>query len=194
MCRWGMSGHVEIGRDLAYNNMRNKRWETAMTETLKSARMRLCAASILDIEKTFECGQCFRWNADEYGAYNGVAYGRAARVWAEDGAVYIDASEDERSFWSEYFDLETDYEEARRSVDTGEYLSQCAEFGKGIRILKQEPWEALCSFIISQCNNIPRIKSITEKLCFMFGEPIRHDGVIRYAFPSAERIAALVEH
>jgi N-glycosylase/DNA lyase len=151
----------------------------------------LCDASALDIVKTFECGQCFRWNAGENGVYFGVAYGRAARVWTEDGAVYIDAPETERGFWSGYFDLSTDYDEARKSIETEGYLCECAKFGKGIRILRQEPWEALCSFIISQCNNIPRIKSITEKLCSMFGEPIGHNGVTRSAFPSAERIAAL---
>jgi len=162
-----------------------------MTDLTAPARLRLCDAAALDIAKTFECGQCFRWNAAESGAYRGVAYGRAARVWTEDGGVYIDAPESERDFWSAYFDLSTDYEKARESVNVEGYLRECAEFGRGIRILNQEPWEALCTFIVSQCNNIPRIKSITEKLCALYGEPIEHGGETHYAFPSAERIAAL---
>lgn len=164
-----------------------------MTEIRSDIRVCLCDASILDIAKTFECGQCFRWNADENGGYFGVAYGRAVRVWTEDGKVYIDAPEAERDFWSAYFDLSTDYDAARRSVDPGTYLRECSEYGEGIRILKQEPWETLCSFILSQCNNIPRIKGITEKLCIMFGEPIWHDGKTFHAFPPAERIAALTQ-
>ncbi|HBD87102.1 MAG TPA: DNA-(apurinic or apyrimidinic site) lyase [Clostridiales bacterium] len=164
-----------------------------MPKSCSAARMRLCSASDLDIAKTLECGQCFRWNAGPDGVYAGVARGRAARVWEEAGTVYIDAPEEELGFWSEYFDLSTDYDMARASIASGRYLSECVNFGRGIRILRQEPWEALCSFIISQCNNIPRIKAITEKLCTLFGEKIAHCGETYYSFPAAERIAVLTE-
>ena len=130
----------------------------------------LASARELDIEKTFECGQCFRWNADENGVYRGTAFGYPAQVWTEDGEVYL-CSDAPEKMWREYFDLDRDY--------------------AGIRILRQEPWEALCSFIISQCNNISRIKGIVERLCESFGEPVEFEGVTYYTFPSAQRIAAL---
>lgn len=148
----------------------------------------------LDPVKTFECGQCFRWNADENGVYTGVAGGRAARVVTENGRVYISSSrEDFEAFWKDYFDLELDYEAIRLGFDAGDYLRSCAEFGAGIRILRQERWEALCSFIISQCNNIPRIKGIVEKLCRCFGEAMEFEGRTLYSFPDAGVIARLEE-
>ena len=148
----------------------------------------------LDRVKTFECRQCFRLNADENGVYTGVAGGRAARVVTENGRVYIKSTpEDFESFWKDYFDLDLDYEEIRLGFDAGDYLRRCAEFGAGIRILRQERWEALCSFIISQCNNIPRIKKIVETLCRCFGEPVDFEGETLYSFPEASVIARLEE-
>lgn len=142
--------------------------------------------------KIFECGQCFRWNADENGVYIGVFRGRAASVYTESGNIIISASEGTKiSDLIDYFDLERDYAEIRKSVGIDEYMLKATEFGKGIRILRQEPWEALCSFIISQCNNIPRIKKIIETMCRFFGEPFEFEGKTLYTFPSAERISAL---
>lgn len=151
----------------------------------------LCETDRLDIVKTFECGQCFRWNADENGVYRGIADGHPAKVFADGKMVYITTDAPE-SFWRDYFDLETDYELAGAGF-SGEYLERCKEYGKGIRILKQEPWEALCSFIISQCNNITRIKGIVERLCENFGKEIRFDGESYYTFPSAEALAEKTE-
>lgn len=146
----------------------------------------------IDPIKTFECGQCFRWNADEKGDYWGVARGRAAKVVTEGEEVYIITTQyDYDHIWKQYLDMDRDYESIRLGFDGGEYLTKCAEFGAGIRILQQERWEALCSFIISQCNNIPRIKGIVEKLCLGWGEKIEFEGREFYSFPSPETIAAL---
>lgn len=151
----------------------------------------LASVQELDIVKTFECGQCFRWNSDADGVYTGIAFGYPARVWNENGRVYLRSAAPE-SLWRGYFDLERDYAAASRTfMSGGDYLAECVEFGQGIRILRQDSWEALCSFIISQCNNIKRIKGIVERLCTMFGEPVDFDGQRYYTFPSAERIAAL---
>jgi len=144
---------------------------------------------------TFECGQCFRWNADESGVYIGIAYGKIARVRdVSDGdeprAVLECPAEDYEAVWRDYFDVATDYGAITRHVSINPHMERAAQFGAGIRILRQERWEALCSFIISQCNNIPRIKKIIETMCTLFGEEIS-DG--RFAFPSAERIAGLNE-
>ncbi len=146
----------------------------------------------IDPVKTFECGQCFRWNADENGDYYGVAFDKAAKVITEGEEVYIITTrEDYDSIWRKYLDMDRDYESIRLGFDGGEYLARCAEYGAGIRILQQERWEALCSFIISQCNNIPRIKGIVEKLCAAYGRRIEFEGREFYSFPSAETIAAL---
>ena len=153
----------------------------------------LCPEGELSPYKTFECGQCFRWNADENGGYVGVASGRAARVFTRGGMAVIECDEADIGFWRDYLDMGTDYVKARESVMLGEYLTECAEYGRGIRILRQDKWEALCSFIISQCNNIPRIKSIVEKLCAMFGEAMETPWGVKYSFPTASRVALLEE-
>lgn len=161
-----------------------------MTER-ETSTLRLCGAEELDIVKTFECGQCFRWNRDENGVYTGVALGWPARVWEEDGGVFIRSAAPEE-IWREYFDLERDYAEASR-FEGGEYLDECIRYGRGIRILRQDPWEALCSFIISQCNNIARIKGIVERLCALYGEELSFEGERFFAFPPAEKLAPLEE-
>ena len=150
----------------------------------------LCSAEKLDLVKTFECGQCFRWNADENGVYYGVACGKCAKLWREGGDIFI-CSDAPAQFWNDYFDLERDYEYISRDFYDGGYLQQCTEYGMGIRILRQEPWEALCSFIISQCNNIKRIKGIVERLCESFGEALEFEGRRFYSFPAPERLLGL---
>jgi len=146
----------------------------------------LCDTSSLDIIKTFECGQCFRWNREADGTYYGVVNGIAAKVWNENDKVYISATQDYD--WLDYFDLGHDYHKISNSFMINQYMRECVDYGFGIRILRQESWEALCSFIISQCNNIPRIKGIVEKLCTSFGDPISFEGKEFYSFPSFETI------
>ena len=153
---------------------------------------RLASAAELNLVKTFECGQCFRWNRDENGVYSGIAMGQPARLWEENGDVFIRTAAPEE-LWRDYFDLGRDYAEISRGFDGGEYLAKCVGYGQGIRILRQEPWEALCSFIISQCNNIKRIKGIVERLCAAYGQPVGFDGGVFYTFPPAARLAALEE-
>ena len=153
----------------------------------------LCREKDLSPYKTFECGQCFRWNDDGTGAYIGVASGRAARVFLSGGNTMIECEEEDLVFWHNYLDMDTNYTAARESIMIGDYLTECAEYGEGIRILRQDYWEALCSFIISQCNNIPRIKSIIEKLCALFGEEMETPWGVKYTFPTASRVALLEE-
>lgn len=144
-----------------------------------------------DPEKIFECGQCFRWNRVENGSYLGVAGGRAAYVYASGSGHVIDCEAGTEDFWAEYFDLDRDYALIRKAVSIDDYTSAAADYGNGIRILKQDFWETLCSFILSQCNNITRIKGLVERLCTLFGDKLYFRGRELYAFPSAERIAAL---
>lgn len=153
----------------------------------------LCTVAQMDIAKTFDCGQCFRFNRQDDGSYLGTAFGRTVKLWQENERVYIDAPECDLTIWHSFFDLELDYAAITEGFYHGEYMEKCIDFGRGIRILRQDKWEALCSFIISQCNNIPRIKGIVEALCKNFGEPIDYLGQVHYSFPTAERIARLDE-
>ena len=147
-----------------------------------------------DLKKIFGCGQCFRWNEEADGAYSGVALGRAARIRQEGSSVSITGTaEDFRSVWSGYFDLGRSYAEARRALCTDGYLKAASDFGAGIRILNQDRWETLCSFILSQCNNIPRIKKIIEALCGAFGAETELEGRSFCTFPDAGTVARLSE-
>jgi N-glycosylase/DNA lyase len=146
-----------------------------------------------DLKKIFECGQCFRWNETETGVWSGVAMGRAARV-SFDGRILTiadSAPEGAENVWQEYFDLDRDYRAARQAVAVDGYMAAAGEFGAGIRILNQDRWETLCSFIISQCNNIPRIKKIIETLCRLYGRPFSEIGGEFFSFPNAGTLAGL---
>ena len=143
-----------------------------------------------NLAQTLDCGQAFRWRETEDGIWQGVAFGRLLKLEkTADGTVilYNTAKEDFENLWLGYFDLERDYDEIISKISTNSVLKTAAEYGYGIRVLNQEPWETLCSFIISQNNNIARIKSIIERLCENFGE----DKGGYFAFPTAETVAAL---
>ena len=144
----------------------------------------------LDLAQTLDCGQCFRWTEQPDGTFAGVAFGKSVRVQMNDSVFVIDGAEEaERSLWQRYFDLDCDYAAIRSSLSSlHPILKEASEYASGIRILRQEPFEALCTFIISQNNNIPRIKGIVSRLCESFGEKLP-DG--NYTFPSAERLSAL---
>ena len=145
-----------------------------------------------DLEKIFECGQCFRWNRNSDGSYTGVAMGKAATIRKEDGRIYITGGKDDYdTVWHDYFDMDNDYASIRAGLCINDYMKAASDFGAGIRILRQDKWEALCSFIISQCNNIPRIKKIVEALCSNFGDEISFNGNKYYTFPSASTLAVL---
>lgn len=148
-----------------------------------------------DLKQTFECGQCFRWNtSEEDGAYIGVAMDRAVRVRRAGESVFITGTlKDFEQIWRPYFDLDRDYAAIRDALCIDTYMTAAAHHGSGIHILKQDKWEALCTFILSQCNNIPRIKKIVETLCRHFGAPIVFGNDTYHTFPKAQTLAALTE-
>lgn len=147
----------------------------------------------LDLMQTFECGQCFRWNQEEDGSYTGIALGYPANMKLADGVLTIEGY-GEKEFWEKYLDLDSDYEEMQNILSEGEndILPKAIEQGSGIRILRQDLWETVVDFIISQNNNIPRIKGCIEKLCEAHGE---YAGEFRgkkwYAVPTPEKLASL---
>ena len=144
-------------------------------------------------EHIFDCGQCFRFNRDPDGSYTGTAFGRTTRISksGSDVILHNTTHEDFISIWYNYLDLGYDYSSAKRAltIDGDPVMAEAVQYGSGIRILNQQLWEAMISFIISASNNIPRIKKIIELLCINFGEPHEFEGNLRYSFPSPERIA-----
>ena len=138
-----------------------------------------------DLEQTLNCGQSFRWRRGGDGAFIGAAGRHPARMRQQGDTVTIVSTAGE-SFWRHYFDVETDYCALKNLFcDTEQLVAPC-RFAGGIRILRQDGWEALASFIISQNNNIKRISGIIERLCEHFGDPI---GEGLYAFPPPEKLA-----
>lgn len=126
-----------------------------------------------DLAQTLDCGQAFRWS-EIAGGYSGTALNKPLTITdsaeSADTIVLHDTTEDDfLNFWANYFDLYTDYSELKRRFSEDETLRAACKFAGGIRLLRQNPWEALCSFIISQNNNIPRIKGIISRLCEMCG-------------------------
>lgn len=141
-----------------------------------------------NIDFTLDCGQSFRWVKDGNGDWCGIAGGNYLKLRQEgsDVILYNVSPDLYDAFWKEYFDLDRDYKSIIASYDDESLKTACKEY-PGIRILKQDEWEAICSFIISANNNIPRIKGIIERLCENFGEKTESG----YTFPSAEVIAKL---
>ena len=138
-----------------------------------------------DIKQTFLCGQCFRWTEAENGIFHGIAHGRYLRIKQEtDGVTLLDINEKDIKLWEKYFDLSRDYGEVIERFSADATLSIASKGSSGIRILRQDPFETLISFIISQNNNIPRISGIISRLCESFGDNIGNG----YSFPSAEKL------
>ena len=141
-----------------------------------------------NIKDTLTCGQVFRFTPHGEG-YIVFATDKCAYVEERRNAVEVRSDDDD--FWRGYFDLDNDYAAIVEKVKTcgNELVARACEKYKGIRILNQSPYEALMSFIVSQNNNIPRIKSIIEKLCARFGEEKNFSGMAYHAFPSAKAFA-----
>ncbi len=143
-----------------------------------------------NIEKIADSGQCFRMNKSEDGSWQIIAGSRLCRAeeYPDDGYLTIYCDDKDNEFWKYYFDLDTDYSYFRKSADSEDtFLSEAVEYGKGIRILRQDPWEMLITFIISQRKNIPAIKACVEKLCGRWGSRIDKDV---FAFPTPSQLSS----
>ena len=110
---------------------------------------------------TFDCGQCFRWEEQVDGSYIGIASSQVVRIKADNDTVTIDGctKEEYENFWRIYLDADRDYANIKEAVNVNDVMSAAIGFGSGIRILRQDFFEALISFIISQRSSIPKIKS-----------------------------------
>lgn len=145
-------------------------------------------AECFDVALCLDCGQAFRWERAEDGTWQGIAMGKFLRL-SQNGdkiTLFDTTEEDFNNIWHSYFDLDRDYNAIISTYDDKSLLVACNAY-PGIRILKQDEWEALCSFIISANNNIPRIKGIIGRLCEQFGNKIEGG----YTFPTAQALAGL---
>lgn len=142
----------------------------------------------LNLAVTFDCGQCFRFETVENGVTEGVVGDRFLRAYVKNGVLYTENDPKDDEFFINYLDLRASYEERNREIlkDGDEIIKKAASLSSGLHILNQDPFETLISFIISQNNNIPRIRGIIERLCESFGEKKSFNGREYYAFPTPE--------
>lgn len=149
-------------------------------------------------ELVFDCGQCFNFEVTEDGGFSGVVLDRVVTVYPVDESTFKLCNVDEKffSYISSYFCLDDDYDTVCRDIisslekegrDT-DVMKKAMEAGRGIRLMKQDKWQTLCSFIISQNNNIPRIKKIIGTLSREFGTPFTYEGKTYYTFPTAKAL------
>ena len=144
-----------------------------------------------ELKDIFDCGQCFRWNEQEDGSYTGVFKGNVLNVKKEGNKVIFKGicNGDIKEVVEDYFDLNRDYEKIKETLSQiDDNMKKSVEYGKGIRILNQDLWETIISFIISANNNIPRIKGIIERLSKNYGKEIEYNGEKYYTFPTAEEL------
>lgn len=174
-------------------------YKRRFTVERRGSDLALIGVRDFDVGRVFDCGQCFRFDVtrDVGGATSasGIALGRLLEI-VQDGDLLLikNCTEDEfERVWAHYLALDVDYESINSALGGGSdtVMREAVACSRGIRILRQDGWEALCSFIISQNNNIPRIKKIIGALCAAYGEPIVTESGTYYTFPSAGRIAAL---
>lgn len=144
-----------------------------------------------ELKDIFECGQCFRWNVKDDGSYIGVIKNAVINVKKEDNKIIFNGicNGNMENIVRYYFDLDRNYEELKNRLSSiDDYMKKSVEYGSGIRILNQDLWETIISFIISANNNIPRIKGIIERLSKKYGNEIIWNGTSYYTFPTAEQL------
>ncbi len=148
-----------------------------------------------DLDKIERSGQCFRWIFESPGEYIIPAFGKAVRVREAKGGIEVipvsdNASEDDAALWQKYFDADLDYSKIRKMIDSSDtFLTEAARAGEGIRMICQDAFETLITFIISQRKSIPAIKTSVERICESVGRKI--PGTDIYDFPTPEELFKL---
>lgn len=144
-----------------------------------------------ELKDIFDCGQCFRWNPEEDESYTGIFGNNVLNVKKENNQIIFKGicEKDIKATVEEYFDLNRNYEEIKEKLSQiDNNMKTSIEYGNGIRILNQDLWETIISFIISANNNIPRIKGIIERLSQNYGSEIEYDGKKYYTFPTPKQL------
>lgn len=146
-----------------------------------------------NIKHIFDCGQCFRFNPVDEHTYFGIAKGKALKISqiGDTVTLYSTTEKDWNEVWFDFFDLGRDYGKIKSILSIDDIMCNAISYGDGIRILNQDLWEAVISFIISASNNIPRIKGIIERFCKNYGNKIEYMGNTYYSFPDISTTAGL---
>ena len=161
---------------------------------MKEQKLVLKNIDSFKLEDIFECGQCFRWDRQEDGSYIGVIKDGVLKVSKQGKSVAFEGvlEGDINSIVYDYFDLETNYNDFKdRLSKIDDNMKRSIEFGNGIRILNQDLWEMVISFIISANNNIPRIKGIINRISEKVGQKVTWNGKDYFLFPSPEELSKL---
>ena len=143
-----------------------------------------------NIKQILECGQCFRWERISDKNYIIIAKRKVIEIIQreKDVEIYNTTSEEFEKVWENYFDLNTEYSSIKEKLSRDELLKKSVEFGYGIRILNQDPFEILISFIISARNSIPSIMKTIKKISEKWGDKIEYKGKTYYAFPTEKQL------
>lgn len=161
------------------------------TMNVKTTKDGLLVSNLVNfnLAQTLDCGQAFRWTKDLNDCWNGIVADKVLKIKQDNNGLlfYNTSQKDFENFWRDYFDLDRDYGKIIKDISCHPILKEATDMCGGIRILKQQPFETLCSFIISQNNNIPRIKGIIDRLCQNFGKEING----HYTFPDAITLSKL---
>lgn len=158
---------------------------------MKEQKYKLRNVESFELRDIFECGQCFRWNKQEDGSYTGVFKNNVLNVKKnKDEIIFEGICENEiQQTVENYFDLNRNYEKIKEQLSKiDQNMKMSIEYGNGIRILNQDLWETIISFIISANNNIPRIKGIIERLSEKYGDEIKYKGNKYFTFPTQEQL------
>ena len=140
----------------------------------------------------FECGQCFRWEKEDDGSYTGIVKNNVINVKKVNNEIIFNSigADNLEELVKEYFDLDRNYEDIKNTLSKVDiYLENSINYGNGIRILNQDLWETIISFIISANNNIPRIKGIINRLSYKYGNKIIWNNKEYYTFPTVESLS-----
>ena len=159
---------------------------------IKEQKYIIKSCKSFELKDIFECGQCFRWNKQEDGSYTGVFRRNVLNVKSKNNQIIISGicQEDIEKVCMDYFDLNRNYEEIKSKLSkVDNYMQESIKYGAGIRILNQDLWEMIISFIISANNNIPRIKKIIEKMSKEYGTEIEFRNQTYYTFPTTEQLS-----
>ncbi len=162
-----------------------------MKLTMKEQKIILQKVDSFKLKDIFECGQCFRWNLQEEGSYIGVIRQNVLKIKEEGENIIIEGIGNDKiaEIAEEYFDLKRDYTKIKeRLTRIDKHMQTSIQYGQGIRLLNQDLWETILSFIISANNNIPRIKGIIERLCKKYGNKITWEGKDYFTFPTPEQL------
>ena len=158
---------------------------------MKEQKYKLKNVKSFELRDIFECGQCFRWNKQEDGSYTGVFKNNVLNVKKNKDEIIFEGicENDIQQTVKNYFDLNRNYEKIKEQLSKiDQNMKMSVEYGNGIRILNQDLWETIISFIISANNNIPRIKGIIERLSKKYGSEISFNGKEYYTFPTPKQL------